>query len=121
MHAKYEVSISSSSKVLGKVKFDNRQTRQDKNNMPPIIQFEDMINNITRQFTFQLWFHICQLDHEAWWAEGDFWSKIAHHMYIYTSHYWSLPLYTAYMQISYLWKLKVKLTILLHTFVNSLN
>ena len=48
MHAKYEVSISYCSKVvIAKVKVDNRQTdrqsnkwtdRQDKNNMPPIIQ-----------------------------------------------------------------------------------
>ena len=42
MHAKYEVSISYSSKVIAKAKVDNRQTnkqtdRQDKNNMPPII------------------------------------------------------------------------------------
>ena len=47
MHAKYEVSISYGSKVIAKVKVDNRQTnrqtdrktnrqtnRQDKNNMP---------------------------------------------------------------------------------------
>ena len=34
MHAKYEVSISYSSKVIANVKVDNRQTkRQDKNNM----------------------------------------------------------------------------------------
>ena len=38
MNAKYEVSISYSSKVIAKVKVDNRQTdrqtdRQDKNNM----------------------------------------------------------------------------------------
>ena len=47
MHAKYEVSIFHGSKVIAKVKVDNRQTdkqtnkqtdRQDKNNMPPIIQ-----------------------------------------------------------------------------------
>ena len=47
MHAKYEVSISYGSKVIVKVKVDNRQTdrqtnrqtdRQDKNNMPPIIR-----------------------------------------------------------------------------------
>ena len=41
MHAKYEVSISYGSKVIAKVKVDNRhwQTdRQDKNNMSPIIQ-----------------------------------------------------------------------------------
>ena len=47
MHAKYEVSISYGSKVIAKVKVDNRQIdkqtdkqtdRQDKNNMPPIIQ-----------------------------------------------------------------------------------
>ena len=43
MHAKYEVSISYGSKVIAKVKVDNRQTdkqtdRQDKNNMPPIIR-----------------------------------------------------------------------------------
>ena len=42
MHAKYEVSISYGSKVIAKVKVDNRQThrqtdKQDKNNMPPII------------------------------------------------------------------------------------
>ena len=42
MHAKYEVSISYSSKVIAKVKVDNRQTdkqtdRQDKNNIPSII------------------------------------------------------------------------------------
>ena len=42
MHAKYEVSIFYGSKVIAKVKVDNRQTdrqrdRQDKNNMPPII------------------------------------------------------------------------------------
>ena len=34
MHAKYEVSISYGSKVIAKVKVDNRQ---DKNNMPPIL------------------------------------------------------------------------------------
>ena len=43
MNAKYEVFISYSSKVIAKVKVDNRQTdgqtdRQDKNNMPPIIR-----------------------------------------------------------------------------------
>ena len=39
MHVKYEVSISYSSKVIAKVKFDNRATdRQDKNNMPLIIR-----------------------------------------------------------------------------------
>ena len=39
MYAKYEVSISYGSKVIAKVKVDNRQTdRQDKNNMPPIIR-----------------------------------------------------------------------------------
>ena len=43
MHAKYEVPISYGSKVIAKVKVDNRQTdrqtnRQDKNNMPPIIR-----------------------------------------------------------------------------------
>ena len=43
MHAKYEVSISYGSKVIAKVKIDNRQTnkqtnRQDKNNMPPIVR-----------------------------------------------------------------------------------
>ena len=51
MHAKYEVSISNGSKVIAKVKVDNRQTdrqtnrqtnrqtdREDKNNMPPIIR-----------------------------------------------------------------------------------
>ena len=51
MHAKYEVAISYGSKVIAKVKVDNRQTnkqtnrqtnkqtdRQDKNNMPPIIR-----------------------------------------------------------------------------------
>ena len=51
MHAKYEVSISYGSKVIAKVKVDNRQTdkqtnrqtdrqtdRKDKNNMPPIIR-----------------------------------------------------------------------------------
>ena len=43
MHAKYEVSTSSGSKVIAKVKVDNRQTdkqtnRQDKNNMPLIIR-----------------------------------------------------------------------------------
>ena len=55
MHAKYEVTISHGSKVIAKVKVDNRQTnkqtnrqtdrqtdkqtdRQDKNNMPPIIR-----------------------------------------------------------------------------------
>ena len=43
MHAKYEVSISYGSKVIAKVKVDNRQTnqqinRQDKYNMPPIIR-----------------------------------------------------------------------------------
>ena len=47
MHAKYEVSISYGSKVIAKVKVDNRQTdkqtdkqtdREDKNNMPPIIR-----------------------------------------------------------------------------------
>ena len=39
MHAKYEVSISYGSKVIMKVKVDNRQTdRQDKNNVPPIIR-----------------------------------------------------------------------------------
>ena len=44
MHANYEVSIFCGSKVVDKVKVDNRQTnrqtdRQDKNNMPPIIRF----------------------------------------------------------------------------------
>ena len=39
MHAKYEVSISYGSKIIAKVKVDNRQTNeqtdsQDKNNMP---------------------------------------------------------------------------------------
>ena len=51
MHAKYEVSISYGSKVIAKVKVDNRQTnkqtnrqtnrqtdRENKNNMPPIIR-----------------------------------------------------------------------------------
>ena len=43
MYAKNEVSISYGSKVIVKVKVDNRQTnkqtdRQDKNNMLPIIQ-----------------------------------------------------------------------------------
>ena len=47
MHAKYEVSISYGSKVIAKVKVDNRQTdkqtdkqtdRTKKNNMPPIIR-----------------------------------------------------------------------------------
>ena len=47
MHAKYEVSISYGSKVIAKVKVDNKQTnrqtdrqtdKQDKNNMPPIIR-----------------------------------------------------------------------------------
>ena len=43
MHAKYEVFISYGSKVIVKVKADNRQTnkqtdRQDKNNMLPIIR-----------------------------------------------------------------------------------
>ena len=43
MHAKYEVSTSNGSKVIANVKVDNRQTnkqtnRQNKNNMPPIIQ-----------------------------------------------------------------------------------
>ena len=50
MHAKYEVSISYGSKIIAKVKVDNRQTNkqtdkqtnrqtgQDKNNMPPIIR-----------------------------------------------------------------------------------
>ena len=50
MHAKYEVPNSNGSKVIAKVKVDNRQTdrqtnrqtdrqtdREDKNNMPPII------------------------------------------------------------------------------------
>ena len=45
MHTKYEVSIFYSSKVIEKVKVDNRQTDkltnkqtdgQDENNMPPI-------------------------------------------------------------------------------------
>ena len=35
MHAKYEVSISYGSKVIAKVKVDDRQ---DKNNMTPIIR-----------------------------------------------------------------------------------
>ena len=40
MHAKYEVSISYGSKVIAKVKVDNRQDKQtdrhgqDKNNLP---------------------------------------------------------------------------------------
>ena len=43
MNAKYKVSISYGSKVIAKVKVDNRQTdrqtdKQDKNNMPPIIR-----------------------------------------------------------------------------------
>ena len=43
MHVKYEVSISYGSKVIANVKVDKRQTnkqtdRQDKNNMPMIIQ-----------------------------------------------------------------------------------
>ena len=41
MHAKYEVSISYGSKVISKVKVDDRHwqiDRQDKNNIPPIIQ-----------------------------------------------------------------------------------
>ena len=42
MHAKYEVSTCNGSKDIAKVKVDNRQTnkqnRQDKNNMPPIIR-----------------------------------------------------------------------------------
>ena len=38
-YAKYEVPISYGSKVIAKVKVDNRQTdKQDKNNMPPIIR-----------------------------------------------------------------------------------
>ena len=38
MYAKYEVSIFYGSKVIAKVKVDNRQTdKQDKNNMPQII------------------------------------------------------------------------------------
>ena len=53
MHAKYEVSISYSSKVTAKVKVDNKQTdrqtdkqtnRQDKNNMPPIIRSGGIID-----------------------------------------------------------------------------
>ena len=52
MHAKYAVPISYGSKVIAKVKVDNRQTdkpadrhvykqtdRQDKTNMPPIIRY----------------------------------------------------------------------------------
>ena len=57
MHVKYEVSISYGSKVIAKVKVDNRQTdrqtnrqtdkqtnRQDKNNMPPIIRSRGIKN-----------------------------------------------------------------------------
>ena len=41
MHAKYKISISYGSKVIKNVKVDNRQTnKQDKNNIPPIIQSE---------------------------------------------------------------------------------
>ena len=43
MHAIYEISVSYGSKVIAKVKVDNRQInkqtgRQVKNNMPPIIR-----------------------------------------------------------------------------------
>ena len=39
MHAKYKVSTFYGSKVIAKVKVDNKETnRQDKNNMPPIIR-----------------------------------------------------------------------------------
>ena len=52
MHAKYEVSISYGSKVIAKVKVDNRKTvrqtnRQDKNNMPPISRSGGIKNNIS--------------------------------------------------------------------------
>ena len=55
MHAKYEVSISYGSKVIAKVKVDNRQTdkktdrqtdRQDKNNMPAIIRSGGIKNSL---------------------------------------------------------------------------
>ena len=55
MHAKYEVSISYGSKVIAKVKVENRQTnrrtekqtdRQDKNNMPPIIRGQVSLNSV---------------------------------------------------------------------------
>ena len=46
MHAKYEVSISHSSKIIAKVKVDtDRQTdRQDKNNMPEVLKLESNSN-----------------------------------------------------------------------------
>ena len=48
MQTKYEVSISS--KVIAKVKADNRQTdRQDKNKMPPIIRKMDNTDNSARE------------------------------------------------------------------------
>ena len=71
MQAKYEVSTSNSSKVIGNFKADNRQTnkqtdrqtnRQDKNNMPPIIRSGGIkitfkINNFTwwEFFCKELW------------------------------------------------------------------
>ena len=49
MHAKYEVFISYGSKVIAKIKVDNKHTnkqtnRQDKNNMPPIIRYGGIKN-----------------------------------------------------------------------------
>ena len=59
MHAKYEVHVSTSngSKVIAKVKVDNRQTnkqtdRQDKNNMPPIIRSGGMKITILHTFSY---------------------------------------------------------------------
>ena len=57
MHAKYEVSISYGSKVIAKVKVDNRQIdkqtdRQDKNNMPPIIRSGGIKNSKFYNKTF---------------------------------------------------------------------
>ena len=60
MHAKYEVSISYGSKVIAKVKVDNRQTnrqtdRQDKNNMPPIIRSGGIKKVSLRNDCFNFW------------------------------------------------------------------
>ena len=57
MHAKYEVSTSNGSKVIAKVKVDNRQTnrqtdRQDKNNMPPIIRSGGIKGNFDNEFLY---------------------------------------------------------------------
>ena len=61
MHAKYEVSISNGSRVIAKVKVDNRQTdRHDKNNIPPIIRSGGMKIHSIHTWEFQI-SHVCHI------------------------------------------------------------